>query len=53
MGNIDTKAAVKDKDDSDDVPELVGTFEDAGKKGKKWETFSVSRRKYHQQALWK
>ena len=34
MGNIDTKAAAV-KDDSDDVPELVGTFEDAGKKGKK------------------
>jgi len=33
MGNIETKAAVQD--DDDDVPELVGTFEDAGKKGKK------------------
>ena len=39
MGNIDTKAAAV-KDDSDDVPELVGTFEDAGKKGKKWETLA-------------
>jgi len=29
MGAIDTKP---EQDDEDDVPELVGTFEDAGKK---------------------
>ena len=29
MGNIDTKQ--DGQDDDDDVPELVGTFEDAGK----------------------
>ena len=34
MGAIDTKP----QDDEDDVPELVGTFEDAGKK--KWVTLA-------------
>lgn len=36
MGAIDTKP---EADDDDDVPELVGTFEDAGKK-KKWVTLA-------------
>lgn len=35
MGAIDTKP---EQDDDDDVPELVGTFEDAGKK--KWVTLA-------------
>jgi len=34
MVNIDPKAEAA-QDDDDDVPDLVGTFEDAGKK-KKW-----------------